>query len=155
MTIKEVRISDEKSRICDKILRALPDWFGIEESIAGYVAEVRDLPFFAAYADDSEPIGFAALKPHNEYTAEVCVMGVLRPYHRQGAGKALIDRCVDECARAGRVFLTVKTLADTHPDEGYAKTRLFYRAMGFRPLEVFPELWDPSNPCLLMARYLG
>jgi len=55
----------------------------------------------------------------------------------------------------GKEFLTVKTLADTHPDEGYAGTRRFYLAMGFKPLEVFPTLWDEANPCLLMVKRLG
>ena len=30
----------------------------------------------------------------------------------------------------------------------------FYRSMGFAPLEVFPELWDPWNPCLTLVKIL-
>jgi coenzyme F420-0:L-glutamate ligase/coenzyme F420-1:gamma-L-glutamate ligase len=46
----------------------------------------------------------------------------------------------------------VKTLAPTRPDENYARTRAFYEAMGFTPLEVFPELWDPRNPALQLVK---
>jgi len=154
-TVKEVRSAGMKSDICNIILRALPDWFGIEESLVSYVREVRDMPFFAAFDGSGDAHGFAALKFHNEYTAEVYVMGVLKPYHRHGLGWRLMDRCVEECRRTGRVFLTVKTLDQSRADEGYDKTRRFYHAMGFRPLEVFPTLWDENNPCLFMVKYLG
>jgi hypothetical protein len=33
-------------------------------------------------------------------------------------------------------------------------TRLFYEAIGFLPIEVFPTLWDPWNPRLLMLKRL-
>jgi len=49
-------------------------------------------------------------------------------------------------------FMTVKTLAASHPDPNYAKTRRFYEAIGFLPLEVLPTLWGCSNPCLLMLK---
>jgi hypothetical protein len=26
--------------------------------------------------------------------------------------------------------------------------------MGFTPLEVFPELWSPNNPCLQLVKFL-
>ena len=28
------------------------------------------------------------------------------------------------------------------------------KAVGFRPLECIPELWDKDNPCLIMVMYL-
>jgi hypothetical protein len=31
----------------------------------------------------------------------------------------------------------------------------FYYAMGFKPLEVFPELWAPHNPCLQLVKFIG
>ena len=36
----------------------------------------------------------------------------------------------------------------------FDRTRLFYEAMGFRALEVFPTLWDEWNPCLVMVMKL-
>jgi RimJ/RimL family protein N-acetyltransferase/N-acetylglutamate synthase-like GNAT family acetyltransferase len=150
-----VTSADEKSAICNHILRALPNWFGVEESIIGYTKEVRNLPFFAAFSADHVAVGFAALKPHNEYTAEVCVVGVIPNFHRHGIGKQLIALCEEDCRHAGRVFLTVKTLDSSRASQSYEKTRLFYRAQGFCPLEVFPLLWDENNPCLFMAKYLG
>jgi len=45
----------------------------------------------------------------------------------------------------------VKTLAPSKPDVGYDKTRAFYLAYGFRPLEEF-RLWDADNPALQMIK---
>jgi hypothetical protein len=50
--------------------------------------------------------------------------------------------------------LHVKTLGPTHPDRGYAKTRAFYRSVGFLPLEETNGLW-PDNPCLIMVKWLS
>jgi hypothetical protein len=49
-------------------------------------------------------------------------------------------------AADGVEFLQVKTLAPSKPDDGYDKTRAFYLAYGFRPLEEFRDLWDAENP---------
>ena len=115
--------------------------------------ESAELPFFAVLSQ-GEAVGFAALKPHNAYTAEVCVMGVLAAHHRRGIGRMLIHACERWCVARGMVFLTVKTLDEAHPDPGYARTRCFYLGMGFRPLEVFKELWGEDNPCLMLAKAL-
>jgi len=101
--IKEVGVSDEKSSICNEVLRALPSWFGMEEGIVGYVKEVKTMPFFSAY-DDGKVIGFVAIKSHGDYTAEVCVMGILKEYHRKGIGKKLIDICVNYCENERKSF---------------------------------------------------
>ncbi len=48
----------------------------------------------------------------------------------------------------------MKTLGESHPDENYKKTREFYKAVGFYPLEEFTEIWGKENPYLLMAKTL-
>jgi len=149
-TIAEIAVPDEKSEICLKILQALPDWFGVEKMVANYAADVHD-KFFCCALDSGNLAGFVSLKVHNPHTAEIHVMGILQEYHRGGMGRMLIERCIQQCKLLGMDFLTVKTLADTHPDEFYKRTRQFYLAMGFKPLEVFPLHWDADNPCLLMA----
>lgn len=82
-------------------------------------------------------------------------MGVLPGFHGQGIGKMLIQRSERWLVEQGVEYLQVKTLAPTHPDPGYAKTRAFYEKMGFRALEVFPTLWGEANPCLVMVKRLS
>lgn len=160
--IQEITAQEEKSEICGRILRALPDWFGIPESIDEYVAGVADKPFYAVFssADESaeakvDAVGFVSIKIHNAHTAEIYVMGILAEYHGRGLGRKIVAVCEDFCRTRGMEFLTVKTLSETHPDIFYKKTRLFYEAMGFKPLEVFPLLWDECNPCLFLTKYIG
>lgn len=77
-------------------------------------------------------------------------MAVAKSQHRRGTGRLLIRMLEEELPDAS--LLSVKTLADSHPSPEYASTRAFYLSVGFRPQMVFPELWDPSNPCLLMVK---
>jgi GNAT superfamily N-acetyltransferase len=152
--IQEVHEEDRKSEICNAILRALPNWFGNEPAIVDYTNQVKGMPFLSAFVDE-EPIGFLAVKEHNQYTAEVCVMGVLTDYHRQGIGRKLIQRCEEYCVANEKEFLTVKTLDESRASKSYEKTRQFYLALGFKPLEVFPLYWDKDNPCLFMVKSIS
>ena len=151
--IREVLLPEQKTAICNDVLRTLPNWFGCEESLVEYVAGVGDKPFYGVF-DRNAPVGFAAVKVHNAHTAEIYVIGIKEAYHGQGIGKKLVAECEDFCRWHCMDFLTVKTLADTVDDVSYARTRGFYEAVGFRPLEVFPLHWHESSPCLFMAKHV-
>ncbi len=142
-----------KAAACEPVLRSLPAWFGIEEAIVHYVGEIDHLPTFLA-GDSGGLIGFVSLKQHNPSSAEVYVMAIRQEVHRQGVGRALIERAREWLRVQGVEYLQVKTLGPSHPDAGYAKTRAFYGAVGFRPLEELTELWDERNPCLIMVQRL-
>ena len=143
----------DQASLCAPILRALPGWFGIESATQQYIEEIDHLPTFLAQAG-VETIGFLSLKQHNPHAAEIYVMGVQPAWHRTGTGRALVEAAQDWLRAQNVDYLQVKTLADTHPDLLYARTRAFYESMGFKPLEVFPTLWDTDNPCLLLVKVL-
>ena len=152
--IKQVFDMDEKTRITLEIMNSLPEWFSPPEDIANKANIHRSYPFIAAY-DGTEAVGFASLKIHNEYTAEIYVLGVLKEYHRSGVGHGLMDSCVRYCIENNYKFLTVKTLDSSAEYEPYNGTRAFYKKEGFIPLEVFPTLWDEDNPCLFMVKVIS
>lgn len=102
-----------------------------------------------------DAVGLLTLVRHSPYAAEVYVMGVLPELHRQGIGRAMLAHAERGLAADGVEFLQVKTLAPSRPDEGYEKTRAFYLASGFRPLEEFPDLWDAENPALQMVKVVA
>jgi len=85
-SVFEITSADEKSLICNKLLRALPRWFGNPDAVTDYTEQVKGLPVFACKAD-SETFSFLALKCDSTASAEIVVMGVLPEYHRQGTGK--------------------------------------------------------------------
>ena len=139
--------------VCAPILYALPEWFGIPEATAAYIQAIETLPTLLA-AHNSQVVGFLTLKHHNPYSSEIYVMGIHPSAHRKGVGRALVAAAEKFLCAQNTEYFQVKTLSPTHPDENYAKTRAFYEAVGFRPLEEFPTLWGDHNPCLLMIKSL-
>ncbi len=143
----------EQSAVCIPILRMLPDWFGQESGLRVYEGEIGHLLTFLANMDE-QPVGFLSLKQHNPYSMEIFIMGVNPLFHRCGIGRSLVKTAEAYALEQGIEYMQVKTLAPSRPDEGYAKTRAFYAAMGFRPLEEFKRIWDENNPCLVMVKRL-
>jgi ribosomal protein S18 acetylase RimI-like enzyme len=144
---------NEKSATADRILRGLPEWFGIESALVEYVNGVKCSDFYAAY-DKDEPIGFISIKSNNRYTSEIYVIAVSKEFHHTGIGTGLLKKAEEELVKKGVRFLMVKTLSDSDPDVNYAKTREFYFGAGFLPLQEIKEIWGKSNPCLIMVKVL-
>lgn len=143
--VLEITDNSEKEKIARKILEALPEWFGIEESRENYIKDSVDQTFFCAYTND-QPAGFLCLKQTGKDTVELAVMGVLKEYHRQGFGRLLFAQARNAARVQGYSFLQVKTVQmGKYAD--YDKTNQFYLALGFKEFEVFPTLWDEKNPC--------
>lgn len=53
----------------ERILRGLPEWFGIEESLLGYVEAARSLPTVIA-RQDGDIVGVCVVRLHNPLAAE-------------------------------------------------------------------------------------
>ncbi len=125
-----------------------PSGSGSRRSTAAYIRDVAELPTFAVDGD-----GLLSLKLHTSHAAELYVMGVRRERHGQGLGTALVAAAEAYLRERGIEYLQVKTLGPSHPDEGYERTRRFYEARGFVPLEEIHGLWE-HNPCLVMVKRL-
>lgn len=143
----------------ERLLRSLPQWFGIESSTAEYIRMAGELPAYLARRPGSgpeqRPAGALIAVRHFPRAAEIYLMAVDPAEHRHGAGRALVTALVRDLAADGVRYLQVKTLGPSHPDAGYARTRKFYLAMGFEPLEEITGLWAPGNPCLIMVKPVG
>lgn len=153
---RELRIRDQPvgaGETCRRILKTLPTWFGIPASVEDDIATADRLSTVIASLGDDD-VGLLTLMRHNPYAAEVYVMAVLPELHRQGIGRALLKHAEGKLAADGVEFLQVKTLAPSKPDDGYDKTRAFYLAYGFRPLQEFRDLWDAENPALQMIKVI-
>jgi GNAT superfamily N-acetyltransferase len=155
-----ISTGEQAPAVVERLLRELPEWFGIESSVADYVLAARAMPTYLARPvdagspdGDSGPVGVLLAARHFPGAAEIYLMAVARSAHRRGVGRALIERLEADLIASRVSFLQVKTLGPAHPDPGYAKTRRFYEAMGFSPLEELNDLW-PGNPCLIMIKKL-
>jgi GNAT superfamily N-acetyltransferase len=149
VTVVAVEDATERSRVCEDVLRELPGWFGLEDANARYVRNVAALPTFAIGRD-----AFLSLKLHGEQAAEVYVMGVRPEQHGRGLGTALLRAAEDYLRARGVEYLQVKTLGPSRPSERYERTRRFYEARGFVPLEELRGVWDDDNPCLILVKRL-
>jgi GNAT superfamily N-acetyltransferase len=138
---------------CERVLRSLPGWFGIESSLLQYVRDTAAMPTFVA-RDEGEIVAFLTLREHFADAWEVHCIAVRASHRGRGIGRALHGHVESWLiARGGRV-LQVKTLAPTHPSAEYAQTRQFYAHIGYVSLEVFPELWGPRLPVLQLVKPL-
>jgi GNAT superfamily N-acetyltransferase len=135
----------QKQRVARAILEALPEWFGIPEARENYIRESAD-EIMLVSSEGGEPDGFLCLKETGRDTLELAVMGVLKEYHRQGVGTALVQAAKRIARERGYSFLQVKTVQMGRYPE-YDATNRFYLSLSFKEFEAFPTLWDEWNPC--------
>lgn len=151
--IEIIKVNDYQTKrdLTRGILEDLTEWFGLEEARENYIKEVGDLDLWAAYFE-GEVAGFIALSESSEDCGEIHSMGVRKDFHGRGIGRGLVQ-ALEDYSKKFYSLLQVKTVDEGHYEE-YDRTNGFYRAMGFCKLEVFPELWDPWNPCLIWIKSL-
>lgn len=152
--VKVSLVLEDRAAICRSVLGSLPDWFGIASARKAYVRHAAEAPMLGAEVD-GKIVGFASLADHFGRNCEIHSMGVRPECHRQGVGRALVEATVLWAGEQGFGHVSVKTLSEAHADPHYARTRAFYRAMGFQPFEEFPTLWGRDNPCLMLVRRIG
>jgi GNAT superfamily N-acetyltransferase len=137
-----------------ELLHGLPEWFGIASSVLAYVEAARVLPGAAAVADD-EVVGVCLIRRHTDVAAEIELLAVRRDLHRSGIGRALLGRVEADLSAEGLRLLQVKTFGPSGESSEYERTREFYRACGFWPLEERTDIWGPENPCLISVKPLS
>lgn len=135
----------DKQAVARTILENLPEWFGIVSAREEYIADSAQQIMFAAF-DENKPVGFLCLKETGKATIEIQVMGVLKDYQRLGIGRKLFAEAKSWSVLQGYSFMQVKTVQMGRYKE-YDVTNAFYRSLGFKEFEVFPNLWDEWNPC--------
>ncbi len=138
----------------ERLLRSLPRWFGIESAIEDYVRDAATMPTYLAHVDGAAgAVGVVLVARHFPAAADIHLMAVAPEYHRRGVGRAILAAVEADLVADGVRFLQVKTLGPSRPDTNYDRTRAFYTAVGFTPLEELADLW-PGNPCLIMVKSL-
>lgn len=143
-----------KSIYTKEVLEKLPQWFGDKQSLDDYVEQVAEFPYWAALNQQNKCIGFFSVKRHYRHTGEIFVCGVLPEYHGSGIGRALYKMAEKYFAENGCKWVIVKTLSDAVKYEPYARTRAFYKSVGFEPLITLTEMWNEKNLCLIMIKTL-
>jgi ribosomal protein S18 acetylase RimI-like enzyme len=138
----------------ERLLRSLPDWFGVEESLIEYVSDATRKPTYLALSTSGDVVGALLVTRHFPGSAEMHLLAVDPGVHRSGIGRALVDEFERDMASDGVRLLEVKTQGPSRQDEHYATTLAFYLAMGYEPLDEILDYW-PENPCLILVKVLN
>ena len=150
--IEEDMNEAQKMAVVAEVLHDLPEWFGIPESTQAYIEGAKDLQVWAAF-QESDLLGFVSLSYSSEDCAEIDCLGVKKAYQGRGIGSQLLAAFESE-ARKNVDYLQVKTVAEGS-NKDYDRTNVFYRSLGFKKLEIFPQLWGPQNPCQILIKKMG
>lgn len=152
LVIKEVKDEEQKMAVVAEVLKDLPEWFGIPEITQAYIEGAKDLRVWAAY-QESDVVGFISLSYSSEECAEIDCLGVKKSFQGQGIGRELITTIEREAVKQVD-YLQVKTVAEGS-NKDYDRTNVFYRSLGFKKLEIFPQLWDLKNPCQILIKKIN
>ena len=148
---EEIRaLTPADAEACDAVLRSLPYHFGDPGGQEECARAVRACDGLVAL-HDGEIVGFLTVVPHFETSREITWMAVHADHRSRGIGHRLIERLAADLRARGQQFLFVATLSDQRPEpgveDGYNRTRAFYRSAGFIPALNMPDLW-PGNPAM-------
>lgn len=112
----------------------------------------QDARFFGAFAEDGEPLGYAALlvddTPGFRCKAELISFGMALAHRRKGAGSKLIDHITEVCQDLGLYCIITSTYA------GDAGAIAFYCRNGFTPVALLPGVYGPRDEGQLYLRKL-
>ena len=147
--IEEVKNENQKKAVVAEVLKDLPEWFGIPESTQAYIEGATTLQVWAAY-QESDLTGFVSLSYSSEDCAEIDCLGVKKSYQGRKIGSQLLATLESE-ARKKVDYLQVKTVAEGS-NKDYDRTNIFYGSLGFKKLDIFPQLWGPQNPCQILIK---
>lgn len=135
----------------ERLLATVPEWFGIAEANAAAVEAARSLPSVAATLDD-EVVAVCLIREHTQAASEIELLVVRRDLHRRGIGRALVERAEAGQRARGVRLMQVKTFGPSGESAEYERTRAFYAALGYLPLEETIVPWGPENPCLISVK---
>lgn len=152
MSAIEIQRRQDPSAV-ERILHSLPEWFGIEEAVAGYVASASRQDSFVAVVNDMT-VGTALLQRHFRESAELTLIAIDAEHRGDGIGRALLDGLESALIADGCQLLQVHTVGPSFEDAAYAQTWAFYLKAGFLPVQEFDGI-DWAGPTLVLVKPLA
>jgi ribosomal protein S18 acetylase RimI-like enzyme len=111
-----------------RLAQALHGWF-TADGVSEISTDMKYQPGLVAMDGDTM-VGFI-LFTANEGKGKLSWIGVNRDRHRAGAGRLLVRGMVNRMTADGITEVYVDTLGESVDYEPYARTRAFYRGLGF------------------------
>lgn len=107
---------------------------------------------YGAFIDD-QMVGGIVFKKLSDEVYEIVWLAIHPDFQNQGIGSELLIQSIKFLPSACKK-IEVKTLAETDPDPGYARTRKFYLRHEFvsqQIIDPYPE-WGEDNPCQIFIK---
>ena len=120
-----------------------PTWF---DKVAINFSMPIDLRIHKGYVieDKRKIIGFVTYTS-NEGKAEISWIGVHPKIHRKGMGSKLIKKLEANLKKIGVKELRVGTVAESVEYEPYARTRAFYKKIGFSVEKIIKKISEDTG----------
>jgi ribosomal protein S18 acetylase RimI-like enzyme len=133
--------TDQAAVVC--LATELGEWFNAD-GLREIATDLRYQPGFVAEMN-GQIIGFVVISVY-EAKGRISWLGVQRGHQRMGIGRRLVGAVVSRMAGDGIKEVFVDTLGDSVEYEPYAKTRAFYRALGFTEHQRIMQPGNESMP---------
>jgi len=135
-----------------KVAESSKDYF--ETGFEDLKRDLRKHTLRGAYLENIM-VGFITYKENNPDVVELSWLAVMPKHRKHGIGSKLAVNTLERLKDRYKIC-EVKTLAETHKDKGYAKTRNFYKKLGFISLEIIHPYpgWGDDNPCQIFVKPL-
>jgi len=137
-----------------KLAKELSNFFN-EDGIKSLELDLESHELYGAFIDNTL-VGFITFRKADVASMEISWLAVKTKYQNQGIGSKLVKDSLRVFSDNGYKICYVKTLAETARDDGYFKTRAFYKKLGFNTLEIISPYpgWTKENPCQILATAL-
>jgi GNAT superfamily N-acetyltransferase len=138
------------SAACERILRGLPAWFGIESSILKYAADSKGHPTLLARQGPAV-VGFVTVRQHFQQSFEIHCLAVQASLHHNGIGAALLQAAESWCRSQAPRSCKSRPSRPVTPAQNMGKPEPSTSVQVMFRLRV-PLLWSQSNPCCSSSR---
>src|SRR5262249_55477742 len=139
--IRPMALADHAAVLC--LATELGEWFNAD-GLREIATDLRYQPGFVAEIE-GQIIGFVVISVY-EARGRIGWLGVQRGRQRMGFGRRLVGAVVRRMSGDGIKEVFVDTLGDSVEYEPYAKTRAFYRALGFTEHQRIMQPGNESMP---------
>lgn len=140
--LRESRSGEEA--VFFEIIKSLPDYFFIEETIADLKADLQKQGTKTIVAaSNGEVGGFLIYRAAGE-AAEILWMAVRPGFQDRGAGTLLMEEFLRRMRAAAVKTVELSTVASTTNFPPYEGTRRFYERFGFKEIRIDKNHYAPG-----------
>lgn len=148
-----IEITNKKEEALE-LAKELSNFFN-DDGIKSLEHDLESHELFGAFINNIL-VGFITFRKADIASLEISWLAIKTEYQNQGIGSKLVKDSLNIFSESAYKICYVKTLAETAKDDGYFKTRAFYKKLGFNTLEIispYPD-WTEENPCQILAAAL-